>query len=64
MKGPIVHEENEKDNRDEPHSDSNEQEIIQQAVKMYDSRKYSLLEILEATGLSKDSLYPHIQNRN
>lgn len=63
VKDPIVHEK-ENHSIDGQQSHSNEQEVIEKAVKMYDSRKYSLLEILEVTGLSKSVLYPHIQSRN
>lgn len=63
MKDSFVHDKD-KYNMDAQRSYSNEQEIIQKAVAMYDSRKYSLLEILEATGLTKNTLYPYVQNRN
>lgn len=37
---------------------------IDLALKMYDSKNYSITEIEKATGISKTSLYRYIEKRN
>ena len=41
-----------------------EEEKVKLALKMYDSKQYSITEITKATGVSKTTLYRYIKKRN
>lgn len=43
---------------------SKEQTNVDMALKMYDSKQYSLSQIIDASGLSKTTLYRYINNRS
>lgn len=40
------------------------QKKVQQAIKLYNSREYSVKEITEMTGISKNTLYRYLNNEN
>ena len=41
-----------------------DEDKVKLALKMYDSKQYSITEITKATGVSKTTLYRYIKKRN